>query len=817
MYRVACCIILSTMIVGRLRAAEPATFDSIAKPFLKSHCLDCHGADTQEADVSFDKLTEVNADNFDLWQRVWEQVSIKEMPPKEEDQPDRLARYKFTQRVLVAMDRVKVNEGGYQKARWAEKGNHLDHELLFGDPIEGLDPPSTPARAWRIHPHAYMVRMNELLNTTPDFDPQRPFAMTSGDTPAIGTGRFDSGALNIAPGSDQVSHHGLRYLTLIYPTLSLTDAPGIKDFAAFNTIAGPEQSQLLQNAQVALKHMMLGPPLTEFRHQHLNGKWSTYQIFKGEYQVKPTPVKSLHDTDGPLSDEAIDHTITWLFENLVCRAPREKELTLYRENLKARVEGLGRTQGLMVGLLPIFLHTEALFNLELANEGEADDYGRVRLQGHELLIAINGALSYLPPDDKLKQALAKGRLDTKEGIHAEVMRMLDDPSFRKPRVLRFFQEYFDYGHATAVSKDDNARKQHGNGQRPEMYPMSVAKLVNNTDSLIELIVAEDKDVLKELLTTRRAVYGHDNQNLHGDRFRWWRQNDAHFYGAFHGDGKPLQPESDEPKKHLNNREKQALKIKLGLLDPGKKAAIRETDPNKYAVLGTTQSREGYSSIATWEPEGNRKIYELPADQRMGILTQPAWLIAHSDAMDNHVVHRGKWIRERLLGGAIAEVPVTVDAMLPEEPESTLRHRHRVTREQYCWKCHRKMDPLGFAFESYNHVGLYRWLEQGETVDASAEIIDSGDPQLDGKYDNALEMIEKLAASEHVHQVFVRHAFRYWMGRNETINDAPVLKDAYNAYVDNGGSMKALIASLLTSDAFLYRRRVPTQVQPTDLP
>ena len=36
------------------------------------------------------------------------------------------------------------------------------------------------------------------------------------------------------------------------------------------------------------------------------------------------------------------------------------------------------------------------------------------------------------------------------------------------------------------------------------------------------------------------------------------------------------------------------------------------------------------------------------------------------------------------------------------------------------------------------------------------------------------MIKKLSESEHVEQVFVRHAFRYWMGRNETLNDAPVL-------------------------------------------
>ena len=34
---------------------------------------------------------------------------------------------------------------------------------------------------------------------------------------------------------------------------------------------------------------------------------------------------------------------------------------------------------------------------------------------------------------------------------------------------------------------------------------------------------------------------------------------------------------------------------------------------------------------------------------------------------------------------------------------------------------------------------------------------------------------------------------------------PVLQNAYKAYEENGGSMKALLTSLLTSDAFLYRK------------
>ena len=201
----------------------------------------------------------------------------------------------------------------------------------------------------------------------------------------------------------------------------------------------------------------------------------------------------------------------------------------------------------------------------------------------------------------------------------------------------------------------------------------------------------------------------------------------------------------------------------------------------------------------------RTLTTLPENQRMGILTHPSWLVSHSDAMDNHAILRGRWIRERLLGGAVPDVPITVDAMLPDEPQETLRHRMRVTREEYCWKCHQKMDPLGLPFEMYNHLGLYRKVEQSRPVDTTGAILNSGDAQLDGPVDNALQMIQKLANSERVRQVFVRHAFRFWMGRNENLNDAPVLQAAWRAYEDNNGSMNALLTSLLTSDAFLYRK------------
>lgn len=83
---------------------------------------------------------------------------------------------------------------------------------------------------------------------------------------------------------------------------------------------------------------------------------------------------------------------------------------------------------------------------------------------------------------------------------------------------------------------------------------------------------------------------------------------------------------------------------------------------------------------------------------------------------------------------------------------------------------------------------------------------TGDPTLDGDVEDAFDLIDRLAKSEKVRQSIIRHAFRYFLGRNETLSDSKTLIDADRAYVDNDGSFDEVIVSLLTSDSFIYRKR-----------
>ncbi|MEK0446193.1 MAG: hypothetical protein RLZZ399_1514 [Verrucomicrobiota bacterium] len=203
------------------------------------------------------------------------------------------------------------------------------------------------------------------------------------------------------------------------------------------------------------------------------------------------------------------------------------------------------------------------------------------------------------------------------------------------------------------------------------------------------------------------------------------------------------------------------------------------------------------------------LVELNPEERAGILTQPSWLVAYSGNFDNDPVRRGKWVLERLLGGTVPEVPVTVCANVPREPGKTLRERFAViSNDSYCWKCHKQMNQLGMPFEAYDHFGRYRLQELKKPVDSRGAVIDSGSPALDGPVQDAVELMQRLGPSQRAKEVFVRYAFRYFLGRNETVRDAKTLQEALAAYDQSGGSFKALVVSLLASDSMLFRTPLP---------
>ena len=781
-------------------------FASFARPFLSSHCLECHGETAPQGDLSLHDLGPVDEVNSGTWTSIWAQVTLREMPPADMEQPEVVERLRFSDWIVGELTSVMRDKGGFRAHLDPNKGNFVDHDLLFGPLPDGIRivPTSSPARIWRVTPQEHITRLNELINREPAFDPEKPGLRTHGDAVPTNHG----GELKLYFGTDRIikwQGGTVAYATAVKSVpavLSSARNHGLENYPDFYTVNSAEATQILSVADDILRYMAYGP-LSIAAPEQITDDPDSYKMV-GDIRGLPTslvystkivrpltPVYELMKDEG-VTDARLRAAVDFLFEALTFRPPSEMESDAYVAIVKQSVEKIGKEDGVFLGLSSVFLDRDALFRPELAEHGITDRQGRVMLQDWELGLAVNHALRYIKPDEELRQAIVTGRMRTQADVKREVERMLADDSIRKPRVLQFFRDYFDYDRGGYICKDLKALADTGVSTRGTAHYGAMFDATASTDRLIELILQEDQDVLRELLTTDKVV-ATNTDNVYFGKQRSRQERAVAKRAAAEQAAAELEAwKQANPGKQPPRPEKQKPQdINHGV------AEANLTGPKIYARV----SRRSFGN-GSMIPD--RILATAPEGQRLGILTHPSWLVSHSDAMDNHAIHRGRWIRERLLGGGIPDVPITVDAMLPDEPNSTLRQRMRVTRESYCWTCHRKMDPLGLPFEMYNHAGLYRETELAAAVDTTGEILDSGDPALDGKVANAIEMIRKIATSERAEQVFVRHAFRFWMGRNETLHDAPVLQQAYRAYKDSGGSMNALLTSLLTSDAFLYR-------------
>ncbi|MDF1849632.1 MAG: DUF1588 domain-containing protein [Verrucomicrobiales bacterium] len=571
-------------------------------------------------------------------------------------------------------------------------------------------------------------------------------------------------------------------------------------------------------------------------------------------------------------DEArIDALIDEVYARIFERPPSESESAENRELLKLFLGRLERQQAIAKLIESLILNTEFAYRHEFG-AGTGDEYGRRMMSPRDASYALAYALTDSSPDEELAKAAREGRLDTREDYEREVRRMLKrrdrwtiideavqaanlNPSVTNQpiRKLRFFREFFGYPKALKVFKDDS---RFGAGR----HEQAVSRLIEEADMLVEHILEEDKRVFEELLTTEKFYIFHNGDNTSMtaasdalksiyDHFKdkdWqeWKPEDVATHEAFLREHWEFQreKEGDHPAilKKLQ-RMMAGLELHFGEVQSGALPYMKNGMGFWHGgpVLGRSgQQMRGEQVTTYWNLDW--RTWDYPAQQpakipnRKGILTHPAWLIAHSQNLETDPIHRGKWVREKLLAGTIPDVPITVDAVIPPDKNKTLRQRMEDrTGAEYCWRCHEKMDPLGFPFEMYDDFGRFRTEENLEDpenllqpadknnlifgaslpvyqtlpVDARGALKGTDDPNLDGEVKDAFDLIDRLAESDKVRQSIIRHAFRYFLGRNETLSDSRTLIDAEKAYLESHGSFDAVIVSLLTSDSFIYRKPI----------
>lgn len=779
---------------------SPSKLETRSQVFLKEFCLDCHGADAQEGGVRLDSVQYdlTVAENIDLWDRVLTQVQIHDMPPSDAGQPDQKIRMDFVNILEASLWESGIDQELSKRRVLPQYANYVDHQTLFGGEITQAS--YTPARLWRQRPVIYDAIWGNAYGRAPWY--------------SVKIGGTGNHLIQRGP------HRGKLMATRYFQDQKYANpffefvhhASGFSDYAS---IVADQSSleALLVNAETMAQILTEGQKVrivTQVKNKgsrtgnneamFVGGVTTTANEYRGRV---PTIFRTICNSTDEIKRDAFDEALDVAFALFLRRSPKPEEYEKYWETVFSRNRELGNKMALQAVLIYITLTPEFVYRMELGLSPPEQD-GRRLLSPQELAYSIHYALNNRPAfgvdeietvdvynknseapikktmetprpawasnHGRIATEMNEGKLNSREDVERVVREALAASrknwltnhnrthlSKANPRILQFFREFFGYYKAPEVFKDVD--KFAGMDGFKQFDQGTASKLVYDTDSLILHILEEDRDVLYQLLTTNKVVAAY-----------WNGKNDDLQIQRAGGESKYRE------KHHLQNYN----------LDPYQEAY--DKDGSKDGAI-----------------RQNGKVFEVPMEQRCGILTQPSWLIAHSGNFDNDPVRRGKWIREKLLAGSVMDVPINVDAQIPDDDEQTLRQRFHVVKEDACWRCHKKMNPLGMPFEAYNHVGRWRATEKGLPVDTTGAISLSVDQMLDRQVGNVREMMETLARSSLVRQSFIRHVFRYFMGRNEMLSDSNTLINMDRAYVESGGSFNELLVSLLTSDSFLYRK------------
>ena len=105
----------------------------------------------------------------------------------------------------------------------------------------------------------------------------------------------------------------------------------------------------------------------------------------------------------------------------------------------------------------------------------------------------------------------------------------------------------------------------------------------------------------------------------------------------------------------------------------------------------------------------RKVALKPEYHRGGVLTHASVLKVTANGTSTSPVLRGAWVLDRILGQPAPPPPANVPAVEPDiRGATTIREqlaKHRAT--EACASCHARIDPPGFALESYDVIGGWR--------------------------------------------------------------------------------------------------------------
>ncbi len=188
-------------------------------------------------------------------------------------------------------------------------------------------------------------------------------------------------------------------------------------------------------------------------------------------------------------------------------------------------------------------------------------------------------------------------------------------------------------------------------------------------------------------------------------------------------------------------------------------------------------------------------------KRGGILTTASVLSMNSDGKDSHPLKRGVWLLENILHDPPPPPPANVpevDLTDPRILKMTLKERMEDHRSNpACISCHKKIDPWGIAFESFDAIGKFRSSIKGKPVDATSTLFNK--QKLDG-----LEGLKSYLLTERQDQFSKAMAHKmisYALGRPLSFSDVSDVDQLTSQFRKKGDRLGDLVSLIIHSKIF----------------
>jgi mono/diheme cytochrome c family protein len=257
------------------------------------------------------------------------------------------------------------------------------------------------------------------------------------------------------------------------------------------------------------------------------------------------------------------------------------------------------------------------------------------------------------------------------------------------------------------------------------------------------------------------------------------------------------------------------------------AMIDELDqyfPNEVLAQNATFSQLMTSRSAQISNSSLAQIYgsstgsvQLPSE-RSGFLNRAAMLTKRTGVRASPI-KRGLVVLENVLCSSVGLPPPNAPTALPDLGTGLLSTReltHRVTEMagSACVTCHGRLNPLGYAFESFDSLGRVRSVESIYDVNNTllgqvpvATQADSTDLGIQSvRYSNSTELANEIGRSDKAMLCFAKHLKSFEARRPADASDNCHMNDivtTLHGANQNQGSIKSAIKNFIMSEQFKY--------------